>query len=485
MYSTPQSLDHAELIRELPEIEKMVPQMRIALARERRSVQLRSADDRERALPPPRPRRQRLRFSPEVALLEATGRNDIAEVERLLNEGVDPNVHNEDGLTALHQCAIDDNQEIMRLLLNHGANVNAEDTEQWTPLHAAACCAHLNVVRILIQHGANLLAVNAEGNMPYDICDDEVTLDAIETEMANRGITQQYIDDERAAPEKSMLEDMKALHQQGLPLDVRQPDGSTYLHVAACFGYYDVAAFLLRCGVQPNVRDNDLWQPLHAAARWGQYELVELLCEYNADINSKTSTGETPMDLCEDDQTRATITQMQQQEARRRRHAFGVRDSRRQSRRRKKFESPQPTQPVTGENPFSARGAIRRLSLRDRSGMTPARIEAAREEANILRSWSKEDVSTSEVSTVPHSNHNTSPNKRILKGSTKTKPMSPDEWLKKLENNEEDDETSPRRAGSQRRRTKKGNGGPIEMQDLRPNGEPSNREKRGCCCVIC
>ncbi|VDM73802.1 unnamed protein product, partial [Strongylus vulgaris] len=171
----------------------------------------------------------RLRFSPEVALLEATGRADAAEVERLLREGANPNSHNEDGLTPLHQCAIDDNQQIMLLLLSHGADVNAQDTEQWTPLHAAACCAHINVVKILIAHGANLLAVNADGNMPYDICDDETTLDAIESEMAARGITQAYIDDQRGAPEKAMLDDMKSLHQQGYPLDARQPDGSTYV----------------------------------------------------------------------------------------------------------------------------------------------------------------------------------------------------------------------------------------------------------------
>jgi protein phosphatase 1 regulatory subunit 16A len=29
--------------------------------------------------------------------------------------------------------------------------------------------------------------VNADGNMPYDICEDEVTLDYIETEMAKVG----------------------------------------------------------------------------------------------------------------------------------------------------------------------------------------------------------------------------------------------------------------------------------------------------------
>lgn len=65
--------------------------------------------------------------------------------------------------------------------------------------------------------------------MPYDICDNEHTLDLIESEMANRGITQQYIDERRGLPEKEMLDDMKLLHQRGMPLDVRMSDGSTYV----------------------------------------------------------------------------------------------------------------------------------------------------------------------------------------------------------------------------------------------------------------
>src|SRR6218665_1822237 len=35
--------------------------------------------------------------------------------------------------------------------------------------------------------GANLLALNIDGNMPYDICEDEETLDIIELEMSKRG----------------------------------------------------------------------------------------------------------------------------------------------------------------------------------------------------------------------------------------------------------------------------------------------------------
>ncbi len=35
--------------------------------------------------------------------------------------------------------------------------------------------------------GADLLAVNADGNMPYDLCEDEATLELIEMIMAEQG----------------------------------------------------------------------------------------------------------------------------------------------------------------------------------------------------------------------------------------------------------------------------------------------------------
>ena len=48
-------------------------------------------------------------------LLEAAARNDIEEVRRLLSLHVTPDSTNEDGLTALHQCCIDDSEEMMKV----------------------------------------------------------------------------------------------------------------------------------------------------------------------------------------------------------------------------------------------------------------------------------------------------------------------------------------------------------------------------------
>lgn len=35
--------------------------------------------------------------------------------------------------------------------------------------------------------GADLLAVNADGNLPYDLCEDEATLELLEMAMAEQG----------------------------------------------------------------------------------------------------------------------------------------------------------------------------------------------------------------------------------------------------------------------------------------------------------
>lgn len=83
------------------------------------------------------------------------------------------------------------------------------------------------IFRILIARGANLLAVNADGNMPYDICEDEQALDYIESEMAKNGVTQQLIDETRANTERKMLADMRALAQRGEDLEQHDTQGAT------------------------------------------------------------------------------------------------------------------------------------------------------------------------------------------------------------------------------------------------------------------
>ncbi|XP_073968963.1 myosin phosphatase targeting subunit 75D isoform X2 [Rhodnius prolixus] len=356
-------MEHSELVEEMSTIEQMSTQERLQLAKRRRRSQLKAWASREMDWLKRRPSGQRnnslnrpgIRFSDNVILLEAASRNDILEVRKLLMRGVSPDSTNEDGLTALHQCCIDDNEEMMKLLLEFGANVNAEDSEKWTPLHAAATCGHLHLVKHLIANGANLLAVNGDGNMPYDICEDEASLEEIEGAMARRGVTQAVIDETRAAREMEMLHDLSVGDlDMEVPLDFQL---ATPLHIAAANGYLRVVEFLLDHHVSTDVKDIDGWQPVHAAACWGHIEAVELLVQNGADLNARTKHDETPADICEDPELRERIIELRSEQ-----------ESKRLAERRRVRRS---------QSNNSRAHSVRRTSIRER-GLT-AKRDAAQE----------------------------------------------------------------------------------------------------------
>ncbi|XP_045615272.1 protein phosphatase 1 regulatory subunit 16A [Procambarus clarkii] len=367
-------MEHSELIAEMAYIEKLSTQERLKLARRRRMQQMKKWSQKEREITGSkrektaqneaqkrrRENRKSVMFISNVMLLEAAARNDIEEVQALLEAGVNPDSTNEDGLTALHQCCIDDSEEMMRLLVHHGADVNAQDSEKWTPLHAAATCGHLHLAKFLIAKSANLLAVNADGNMPYDICEDDATLDYIESEMARRGVTQRLIDETRSATETQMLTDLKCMKSEGQSLMFRDHQGATPLHVAAANGYVRVVEYLLSQNVPTEVRDHDDWSPLHAAACWGHPDVLELLVQNGANLHARTKNQETPYDICEDAELRERIMQLISEQETKRLHD--------QTKRVRRTHSNTRTQ------------SVRRTSIREKT-LTPKK--EAQEEARI------------------------------------------------------------------------------------------------------
>ncbi|NWY61497.1 PP16A phosphatase, partial [Chionis minor] len=348
--------EHPELLAEMPAVARLSTPERLKHAQKRRAQQLKKwaqaeketqgmkvGAERKRRRRKSNSQGKRVTFPASVQLLEAAARHDAEEVRQFLQSGVSPDLCNEDGLTALHQCCIDDYGDVVTVLLESGANVNARDSELWTPLHAAATCGHLHLVQLLIQRyhgttwggdvtgaghrggpdchvcpqtsGADLLAVNSDGNMPYDLCEDEVTLDCIETAMAEQGITQEKIEEARAATERDMVREIRQLIQAGADLDAPRCHGATLLHIAAANGYLEAAELLLEHRARTDTRDEDGWQPLHAAACWGQVPLVELLVAHGADLNGKSVLDETPLDVCGDEEVRAALLDLKHKHA--------------------------------------------------------------------------------------------------------------------------------------------------------------------------
>jgi ankyrin len=89
------------------------------------------------------------------ALAQAVVQNDIATVQRLIQENADLNAV-VFGATALHLAAEYGQSQIVRLVLEKGANVDPVDNLGRTPLLWAAENGHSDIVQLLVSHGADV-----------------------------------------------------------------------------------------------------------------------------------------------------------------------------------------------------------------------------------------------------------------------------------------------------------------------------------------
>ena len=98
-------------------------------------------------------REQEKKKTQEVRMRYAAQNSDIAEVNRLLDDGVDVNSFDDDGNTALHLATLNGNIEIVKALLLSGANLNAANNDGNTVLDLAFTGKNIEVIRVL--HKAN------------------------------------------------------------------------------------------------------------------------------------------------------------------------------------------------------------------------------------------------------------------------------------------------------------------------------------------
>ena len=105
-------------------------------------------------------------------LIEACIDGNLAEVNRLIKDGANPNAKDEHGYTVLRLAAEKGHAEIAKNLLLAWANPNSVDNNGVTALMEAAVSGHSEVVKVLLSKGANPNAVTNDGVNALDAAND-------------------------------------------------------------------------------------------------------------------------------------------------------------------------------------------------------------------------------------------------------------------------------------------------------------------------
>ena len=103
-------------------------------------------------------------------LVRLAGKGDAQAVEQLLQQGEDPNLQDELGMTALHCAAKKGYTSIVALLIRYHAAVDARAVS-WkgeAPIHYAVKYGQADVLEMLLKHGADPNIRTKDGQRPMD-----------------------------------------------------------------------------------------------------------------------------------------------------------------------------------------------------------------------------------------------------------------------------------------------------------------------------
>ncbi len=91
----------------------------------------------------------------ESSFIQAVKKENLAEVERFIDEGVDLELKDLNGYTPLMHAVKQQNTELVKLLAEYGANVDTSDGLEDTPLVWASSMKNEAIVKVLLEHGAD------------------------------------------------------------------------------------------------------------------------------------------------------------------------------------------------------------------------------------------------------------------------------------------------------------------------------------------
>jgi ankyrin repeat protein len=247
-----------------------------------------------------------------TALMYEAAKGHTPILDALLKAQADVNKKNMGGRTALSWAASAGQTDSLRILLDKGANAEAINEA----FISAACMGQLEVLRILFDRGAD---VNKVGSNALRCAAASTRVGVTEEE---RNDTVSFILDLGSdvnaqnedgwtallsATERGLESVVRTLLNRGADVNAAcdcpgfRGGGWSPLTIAALRGHTGIVRALLDKGADVNAKSGDQGRtPLIVAVLGGYTDIVRALLERGADINEKDNSGKTALELAEE-----------------------------------------------------------------------------------------------------------------------------------------------------------------------------------------
>ncbi len=213
--------------------------------------------------------------------------NEIETIQKMLDDGFDPNIDLFEGKTALHISAGLDNIAIVKLLLEHKAVPDTADNNGDTPLMLASFSGNREIIDLLINAGVDMNKRNKSGcsaagwsligDLP-EICDYLISKGA--EDPYRRSILQVNIENgyfDGISRENIESEIIKFINQDNAGIDHQDMFGITPLMTASGMGLKDVVNSLVCLGADTDIVDIEGGDACLFAEEGGHVEICRLL----------------------------------------------------------------------------------------------------------------------------------------------------------------------------------------------------------------
>ncbi|XP_072386285.1 poly [ADP-ribose] polymerase tankyrase [Diabrotica undecimpunctata] len=220
----------------------------------------------------------------------AAGYNRNRVVQLLLQNGADVHAKDKGGLVPLHNACSYGHFEVTEMLIKHGANVNANDLWAFTPLHEAASKSRLEVCSLLLAEGADPHQLNCHSKSAIDVAPTRELQERLAYEYKGHLLLDAARQADTTKIKKYLTPDI---------IGFKHPySGDTALHSAVTSLYpkrKQVLETLIRKGAPLNEKNKDFLTPLHLAADSSHYDLMDVLLRHGAKVNALDGLGQTAL----------------------------------------------------------------------------------------------------------------------------------------------------------------------------------------------